>query len=171
MRVGLGYDIHRLIPDRKLILGGIVIPYKLGEEAYSDGDVLTHAIIDALLGAAGLDDIGEHFPPGEAEWKDISSLTLLKKTVSLIHAAGYSIVNIDCTVIIEKPKITPYKNEIRKKLSEVTGIEIKDISVKAKTKEGIGETGAGKAVEAYSAALLKVKNESRTDREQNRTHR
>jgi len=154
MRVGFGYDIHRLIPGRKLILGGVVIPYSLGEEAYSDGDVLVHAEIDALLGAAGLGDIGEYFPPGDVQWKDISSLILLKKTVDLIHTAGYSIINIDCTVILEKPKITPYKKEIRQNLAEITGIETKDISLKAKTKEGIGETGAGKAVEAYCAALI-----------------
>jgi len=154
MRIGFGYDIHRLIPDRKLILGGIVIPYSLGEEAYSDGDVLVHAVIDSLLGAAGLGDIGEYFPPGNPQWKDVSSLSLLEKTVAFLHEAGYGIVNIDCTVILERPKITPFKNEICKRLSNVTGLEIKEISLKAKTKEGIGETGAGKAVEAYCAVLL-----------------
>lgn len=157
MRVGFGYDIHRLIPGKKLIIGGIVIPYSLGEEAYSDGDVLSHAVIDSLLGAASLGDIGEHFPPGDVKWKDISSLILLEKTAGLIRKAGYSIVNIDCTVILEKPKLTPYKKEIRDKLAEIMDIKIEDISLKAKTKEKIGETGAGKALEAYSIALIDKK--------------
>ncbi len=159
MRVGFGYDIHRLTAGRKLILGGVEIPDILGEEGYSDGDTLTHAIIDALLGAANLGDIGLHFPPGNKHYLNISSLTLLKKTMDLIDTAGYEIMNIDCTVIIEKPKLAPYMQNIKLKLAEVIKITAENISVKAKTKEGIGETGSGKAVEAYAVILICRKHE------------
>ncbi len=163
MRVGFGYDIHKLTTGRKLILGGVEIPNLLGEEGYSDGDTLTHAIIDALLGAADLGDIGLHFPPGNKHYLNISSLTLLKKTMDLIAKAGYEIMNIDSTVIIEKPKLSPYIQSIKLKLAEVINTAAENISVKAKTKEGIGETGSGKAVEAYAVILLCRKNISRTE--------
>lgn len=154
MRIGSGYDLHRLVPDRDLIIGGVTLPYLLGEEAHSDGDVLIHAIIDSLFGALALGDIGTHFPPSDNKWKNISSLILLKKCCSLIEEEGYIVGNIDCTVILEKPKIKPHVEAIRKKLSETMNIEISQISIKGKTKEGVDATGENRAIEAHAISLL-----------------
>jgi 2-C-methyl-D-erythritol 2,4-cyclodiphosphate synthase len=154
MRVGFGYDIHKLVENRRLVIGGVEIPHHLGEAGYSDGDVLIHALIDALLGASGKGDIGMHFPPGKAEYKDISSRILLRRTREIVRSAGYVIHNCDCTVILEKPALSPYRNEIIQALSEDLSLPESSINIKAKTKEGVDETGAGKAVEAYAVVLL-----------------
>lgn len=154
LRIGSGYDIHRLIPNRKLILGGIHIPYELGEKGHSDGDVLIHAIIDALLGAIAQGDIGSHFPPSDPQYKDISSEILLETTKEIINKSGYKINNIDCTVILEKPKLSEYKDIIKKNLAKILNIDSLQISIKAKTKEGCDATGQQEAVESFASVLL-----------------
>jgi 2-C-methyl-D-erythritol 2,4-cyclodiphosphate synthase len=154
MRIGQGYDIHRLGENRRLVLGGVQIPSALGEIGHSDGDVLIHAIIDALLGAAAAGDIGTLFPPSDPEFTDISSRILLKQTVDLILRRGFEIGNIDCTVVLEGPKLLPFREEIRKTLSVDLGVSEKDISIKAKTKEGLGAVGNLAAIEAYAVVLL-----------------
>ncbi len=154
MRVGLGYDLHILVPNRNLIIGGAKIPYHLGEKAHSDGDVLIHAIIDSLFGALALGDIGTHFPPSDIRWKDISSLILLEKCRDKIYAEGYKIANIDCTVILEKPKIKPHVITIQEILSKLLKIETNQISIKGKTKEGVDATGENRAIEAHVISLL-----------------
>ncbi|MBN2442546.1 MAG: 2-C-methyl-D-erythritol 2,4-cyclodiphosphate synthase [Spirochaetales bacterium] len=154
MRIGFGYDIHRLVKDRSLILGGVTVPHTMGEEGYSDGDVLIHAVIDALLGASGLEDIGTHFPPHNKEFKDISSIVLLQRTLVMVKTKGYDVHNLDCTIILQEPHLAPYKEKIIASLAEILCIDKNSVSVKAKTKERIGETGAGKAVESYAVVLL-----------------
>jgi len=154
MRVGFGYDIHRLITGRDLILGGVILNSKVGEDGYSDGDVLTHAIIDALLGATGQGDIGEHFPQGDPRYKNISSRILLEQTINLLKVEKYQIINIDCTVILQKPKLSPYKEQIKSMLAHDLKINPDLVSIKVKTKEELGVTGSGKAIEAYAVVLL-----------------
>ncbi len=154
MRIGFGYDLHRLVLGRKLMIGGVHIPCKFGEEAHSDGDVLLHAIIDALFGAVADGDIGSHFPPSDEKWKDINSIILLKQTFSLIKEKGFSIVNMDCTVILEKPKLLPFMDKIRKTIADSLDISIDQISVKGKTKEKVDAVGEGKAVESHAVVLL-----------------
>jgi 2-C-methyl-D-erythritol 2,4-cyclodiphosphate synthase len=153
-RTGFGYDLHKLAKKRKLILGGVEIPFRLGEKAYSDGDVLIHAIIDSLLGACGNGDIGTHFPPGNPQYKDISSRILLKKTLSIVKNSGYRIVNIDCTVILQKPKLAPFIDSIKSNLKDDLELDPEYISVKAKTGEGIGPVGRSMAVKAYAVVLI-----------------
>lgn len=154
MRIGTGWDLHRLKEGRKLMIGGVDIPYSLGQEAHSDGDVLIHAVIDAILGAAALGDIGTHFPPSDAQYKDISSLLLLEETVELLTEAGYRIINLDAIVILQEPKLKPYIGNIREKLAEALTLNIDRISVKAKTKEKMDATGEGKAVESIASVLI-----------------
>jgi 2-C-methyl-D-erythritol 2,4-cyclodiphosphate synthase len=154
LRIGIGYDIHPLVKKRKLVLGGVKIPFERGLDGWSDADALTHAIIDALLGAAALGDIGRHFPPGEAQYKDISSLTLLKATRDKLAAQGWHIVNIDATVIAEEPKLAGFIEKMRQKLSQTLGIEIERVSVKASTSNGLGCIGKGKGIEAQAVALI-----------------
>jgi 2-C-methyl-D-erythritol 2,4-cyclodiphosphate synthase len=151
---GIGYDSHRLAEGRRLILGGVDIPSELGLEGHSDADVLTHAVIDALLGAAGLGDIGEHFPDTEERWRDADSLELLRSVVTVISAAGMKIVNVDCTVVMERPKLGLHRAEIRVRLSQVLGLEEKRVNVKATTGEGIGFVGRGEGVAALAIASL-----------------
>ena len=153
IRFGIGYDVHRLAEGRKLILGGVEIPHKLGLEAHSDGDVLIHAIIDALLGAATLGDIGQHFP-GTPEFKDISSVELLKRIIALIKAKGWTIGNIDSIVVAQKPKLAPYVLPMRERLAEVMQVDVDAVSVKAKTEEGLGFTGTEQGIAAYAVASL-----------------
>ena len=154
IRIGFGYDIHKLIPQRDLLLGGVKIDSPVGEEGHSDADVLIHAIIDALLGAASLGDIGSHFPPSDAQYKDISSRILLKKVHSLIKEIDFTIINIDSTIILEKPKIQSYSPRIKVNLAQDLNLNQQKLSVKAKTKEGIGQVGRGLAIEAYAVVLL-----------------
>lgn len=154
MRIGFGYDLHKLVTDRDLIIGGVTLPYHLGEEAHSDGDVLIHAIIDSLFGAVALGDIGTHYPPSDNRWKNISSIVLLKDCYTKVKAEGFLIGNLDCTIILESPKIKPYINDIREKLSRILQIEKNQISIKGKTKEGVDATGENRAIEAHVVSLL-----------------
>ena len=154
MRIGIGYDVHPLVKARKLVLGGVEIPFRKGLDGWSDADALTHAIIDALLGAAALGDIGTHFPPGEPQYKDISSLTLLKTTGDKLAAQGWHIVNIDATVIAEEPKLTGFIEKMRQSLSQALAIEIDRVSVKASTANGLGFVGRGEGIEARAVALI-----------------
>ena len=154
MRIGFGYDSHRLVPGRALILGGVHIPSTLGPEAHSDGDALIHALIDALLGACALGDIGQLFPPSDEQYRDISSRILLKRTLDVLSEAGFRPRNVDATIILESPRLGPYIEQMRSTLSMDLGIPGAAISVKAKTKEGLGLTGQGRAVEAYAVALV-----------------
>jgi 2-C-methyl-D-erythritol 4-phosphate cytidylyltransferase/2-C-methyl-D-erythritol 2,4-cyclodiphosphate synthase len=153
-RVGLGWDLHRLVAGRPLLLGGVALPSEVGEDAHSDGDVLIHAVIDALLGAAALGDIGTHFPPSGEAWKDADSRDLLARAVALVRNAHWEPGNLDCTVVLERPKILPYKNAIRESLASCLGMDGSNISVKAKTAEGLGDIGAARAVEAQAVVTL-----------------
>ncbi len=153
IRFGIGYDVHKLVPNRKLILGGVEIEHSLGLEAHSDGDVLIHAIIDALLGAATLGDIGQHFPM-TAEFKDVSSVDLLKKTCALLAAKGYTVGNIDSIIVAQRPKLAPHILSMRERLAKVLNIELDAVSVKAKTEEGLGFTGTEQGISAYAVASL-----------------
>jgi 2-C-methyl-D-erythritol 2,4-cyclodiphosphate synthase len=157
LRVGTGYDVHPLVKKRKLILGGVEIPFDKGLDGWSDADVLTHAVIDALLGAAALGDIGRHFPSGEAQYKDISSLTLLKTTRDKLAAQGWQIVNIDATIVAEEPRLAGFIEPMRQNLSQALGIEVGRVSVKASTANGVGCLGKGKWMEAQAAALIEGK--------------
>ena len=153
IRFGIGYDVHKLAPNRKLILGGVEIPHELGLEAHSDGDVLIHAIIDAIFGAAALGDIGQHFPMTN-EFKDISSVELLKRTCELVAAKGYSIGNADSIVVAQRPKLAPYILAMRESLAQVMNVELDAVSVKAKTEEGLGFTGTEQGIAAYAVVQL-----------------
>ena len=152
-RFGIGYDVHKLAAGRKLILGGVEIPHEFGLEAHSDGDVLIHAIIDALLGAAALNDIGTHFPM-TPEFKDISSVELLKRTLALITEKNYRVGNIDSIVVAQRPKLAPYVMKIRERLAQILQVDIDAVSVKAKTEEGLGFTGTEQGISAYAVASL-----------------
>jgi 2-C-methyl-D-erythritol 2,4-cyclodiphosphate synthase len=154
MRIGFGYDSHRLVPGRALVLGGVQIPSRLGPEAHSDGDALIHALIDALLGACALGDIGRLFPPSDEQYRDISSRILLKRTLDVLVKAGFRPRNVDATIILESPRLGPHIEQMRSTLSTDLGLPAAAISVKAKTKEGLGPTGQGRAVEAYAVALV-----------------
>ena len=154
MRIGFGYDIHRLKSGRGLYLGGVLIPSAKGELGHSDGDVLVHALIDALLGAAALGDIGTHFPSEDAQYKDISSLILLRKTVDMLGAQSYKILNIDCTVVLEKPKLLPHVPRIKETLARELGLAPTLVSIKSKTKEGLDSVGKERAIEAYAVVLV-----------------
>lgn len=151
MRIGIGNDIHRLIEGRPLILGGVEIPYSKGEEAHSDGDVLVHAIIDAILGACAKGDIGRLFPPSDERYKDADSLQLLKQVVEY---TGAKIINIDSSITLEEPKLSPYISAMRERIAEVLSIDIDRVSIKAKTNEGLDETGKGNAVSAIAVVLV-----------------
>jgi 2-C-methyl-D-erythritol 2,4-cyclodiphosphate synthase len=154
MRIGNGYDFHRLVEGRPLILGGIEIPYHLGLLGHSDADLLTHAITDALLGAACLGDIGQHFPPSDPQWKGVSSLLLLKKVLELVRAKQFTLSNIDAVVVAERPKLAPHIPGIRQSLSSVLGLPMNRLSVKATTQEGLGPIGEGLAMACYAVVLL-----------------
>jgi 2-C-methyl-D-erythritol 2,4-cyclodiphosphate synthase len=157
MRIGFGYDSHRLVPGRALILGGVHVPSTVGPEAHSDGDALIHAVIDALLGACALGDIGQLFPPSDEQYRDISSRILLQRTLRVLSEAGCRPRNLDVTVILESPRLSPYVEQMRATLSMDLEIPAAAISVKAKTKEGLGPTGQGLAVEAYAVAMVEEK--------------
>jgi len=155
MRIGQGYDVHRLTEGRKLILGGVEIPYEKGLLGHSDADVLTHSIMDAILGAAALGDIGKLFPDSKDEFKDADSLVLLGKVVSLIKSKGYIIENIDSTIIAQRPKLAPYIDEMRARIAAACGMESDWVSVKATTEEGLGFTGAGEGIACQAICLIK----------------
>ena len=153
-RVGFGYDSHRFAPDRPLVIGGVVIPYELGLAAHSDGDVLIHAVCDALLGAAGLKDIGTYFPDTDNTWKNADSTLLLAKVVDLISGKGWKVNNLDCTLILEKPKMKPHVDSIIARLSALLRVDAERVAVKAKTNEKMGFTGAGEGIAATAAVSL-----------------
>lgn len=154
IRTGIGYDLHKLVKGRKLILGGVTIPFNKGEEAHSDGDVLLHAITDALLGASALGDIGSFFPPSDEKWKDANSSELLKTSWEKIQECGWHIENIDCVIAIEKPKFIPYREDVRASIAKILDISKEQIFVKAKTGEKLGNVGKGKVVEVFATCLL-----------------
>ncbi|MBF0450491.1 MAG: 2-C-methyl-D-erythritol 2,4-cyclodiphosphate synthase [Candidatus Magnetomorum sp.] len=153
-RVGFGYDVHRLVSNRKLIIGGVEIPFEQGLLGHSDADVLCHAICDALLGAAAMGDIGIHFPDTDPQYKDISSLKLLKQCVNIIQAAHYAIGNIDCTIIAQAPRMAPYIHQMRTTLTDVLAVTIDQINIKATTTEKLGCIGAGEGIAAHCVAML-----------------
>jgi len=154
MRVGLGYDVHRLVENRKLILGGVEIPYEKGLLGHSDADVLLHAIMDSLLGACALGDIGKHFPDTDNTFKGISSITLLEKTGKLVFKAGFIINNIDATIIAQKPKMLPHIEHMRENISKALDIKINQINIKATTEEGLGFTGEMLGISSQSIASV-----------------
>lgn len=153
-RFGIGYDVHKLVQNRKLILGNVEIEHSLGLAGHSDADVLIHAIIDALLGAAALGDIGQHFPDTDDKYKNIDSGILLEEVCKLLRTKNYSIVNIDSIIVAQKPKLSPHISKIRCRLSEIMKIEIDAVSVKAKTEEGLGFTGTEQGIAAYAVAAV-----------------
>lgn len=155
-RVGIGYDTHRLVAGRRLILGGEEIPCEQGLDGHSDADVLTHAVIDALLGAAGLGDIGEHFPDTDERWRDADSIELLKAVVARLAADRYTIANVDCTIVMEAPRLGSHKQAIRERLAATLGLPEDRVNVKATTGEGIGFVGRGEGVAALATAGLHV---------------
>ena len=157
MRIGIGYDVHPLVAGRKLVLGGVGIPFAKGLDGWSDADVCTHALMDALLGAAALGDIGQHFPPGGAAYRGISSLELLKKVAALLGEKGYRVENTDVTVVAEKPRLWEYINDMRSALSDAMGIDFDKVSVKASTNNGLGFIGEEKGIAAYAVALIEKK--------------
>lgn len=154
MRIGHGYDVHRFKENRKLIIGSVEIPFRLGLDGHSDADVLLHAICDALLGAAALGDIGTHFPDTDEKYKDANSLALFKNVCELIYSKGYSIGNIDATVLAEKPKMKPYIPQMRVRIADAAGIDADKISIKATTEEGLGFTGNMEGIAAHAVCLL-----------------
>ena len=154
MRIGHGYDVHRLVPERKLILGGVEIPYELGLLGHSDADVLTHALMDALLGAAALGDIGGHFPDNDPKYAGADSIGLLKEVVSIIAREGYRIENADCTVLAQRPKLAGFIPEMRSRLAGAMGVPVSAVSVKATTEEGLGFTGEGLGIAAHAVVLI-----------------
>ena len=153
-RIGIGYDVHRLVPDRKLILGGVEIPCELGLLGHSDADVLTHAVMDAILGAMAAGDIGKLFPDNDNSYKGISSMTLLEKVNCIMKEKGFSISNIDTVIIAQKPKLAPFMESIRKGLSDCLNIDIERVSIKATTEEGLGFTGDGSGIAAKAIVLI-----------------
>ena len=154
MRIGTGYDVHRLTEDRKLILGGVDIPYEKGLLGHSDADVLLHAIMDALLGAAALGDIGKHFPDSDERYKGISSILLLREVGRLLEENNYIIENIDSTIIAQRPKLATYISDMRQNIAKALGLEMSQVNVKATTEEGLGFTGAGEGIAASAVCLL-----------------
>ena len=154
-RFGFGYDVHRLVTNRKLILGGVEIPFIKGLIGHSDADVLCHALADALLGAAALGDIGKHFPDTDPRFKDISSLVLLKHVGGLIRSNNYEIVNVDSTLLLQQPKISPYVKRMRENISLALGIQMNQVSVKATTNEELGFIGMGDGAAAYAVTSIR----------------
>ena len=154
MRIGMGYDIHRLVPERKLVLGGVEIPFELGLQGHSDADVLTHAVCDAILGAAVLGDIGQHFPDTDPAYRDVSSLVLLGHTVAMVAREGFEVRQIDATIVAQAPRIEPFRTPIRGCLAEIIAIPIDRVSVKATTTEGLGYLGRREGIAAMCIAQL-----------------
>ena len=154
MRIGQGYDVHRLVGERRLILGGVEIPYEKGLLGHSDADVLVHAVIDALLGAAALGDIGQHFPDTDPAYKGISSIELLRRVGELLDEKGYVIENIDATIIAQKPKLAPYRPQMAANMAEALHLDAGRVSVKATTEEGLGFTGTGEGISSQAITLL-----------------
>ena len=159
MRIGFGYDVHKLVKDKDLILGGVKIPYKYGLLGHSDADVIVHAIMDALLGAAGLEDIGKHFPNSDPAFKGVSSFELLEKVMVLLEEKNYKVNNIDGTIVAQKPKLAPYILEMRENISKVLKTPLDNINLKATTTEGLGYQGAGQGISSYAVCTIKEKTQ------------
>lgn len=153
-RAGFGYDVHRLVEGRSLILGGIEVPFEKGLDGHSDADVLLHTLIDAILGAAGMGDIGAHFPSSDPTIKGISSVTMLEKVVGLVHQAGWRVENVDGTIVAQQPRLTPHVSRMKAKIASILGIEEERVNVKSKTTDGLGFTGTGEGMAAYCAIML-----------------
>jgi 2-C-methyl-D-erythritol 2,4-cyclodiphosphate synthase len=158
IRTGLGWDVHRLIAGRPLILGGVTVPSELGLDGHSDADILAHAITDAILGAAALGDIGMHFPDTDPKWKGCDSLVFLRHAKEMAEAGGYRMVNVDSTVILERPKLRDFRQAIRESLARALGLEVGSVSVKFKTAEGVGPVGEGKSAEAQAIVTIETAN-------------
>jgi len=154
MRIGQGIDVHKLVENRELIIGGVTIPYHLGLEAHSDGDVLIHALCDALLGAAGLTDIGQHFPDNDNRFKNINSRELLTQVIDSVQDAGYQLINADCTLIAQAPKMAPHIAKMRENLAKDCRVSMNDMNIKATTSEKLGYTGRGEGIAALAVVLL-----------------
>lgn len=154
IRVGFGYDLHKLVEGRKLILGGIELPFEKGEDGHSDGDVLLHAITDAILGASSLGDIGSYFPPEDEKWKNADSSVLLKTVLQDVYKNGWKIENLDCVIKLEKPKFIPYRNIVIENIAKILEVKTEQVFVKAKTGEKISPVGTSEAIEAYCVCLL-----------------
>ena len=154
MRIGHGYDVHRLVLERKLILGGVEVPYEKGLLGHSDADVLTHAVMDALLGAAGLGDIGKHFPDTDPAYAGAESMKLLEHVAGLLRARGWQVSNVDATILAQRPKLAPYIPAMRRALAGHLGLEEEQVNVKATTEEGLGFTGSGEGMAAHAVCLL-----------------
>ncbi|MBI4437108.1 MAG: 2-C-methyl-D-erythritol 2,4-cyclodiphosphate synthase [Candidatus Omnitrophica bacterium] len=161
MRMGIGFDVHEFSENRRLILGGIEIPYAKGLGGHSDADVLSHAICDALLGASGEGDMGEHFPDSDIAYKDVSSLELLKRTLELVSKKGFQIENVDTIIIAEEPKLSPFKESIRRKLAETLHLSETQVNVKAKTSEGLGYLGRSEGIASYAIVSMTSKDASK----------
>jgi 2-C-methyl-D-erythritol 2,4-cyclodiphosphate synthase len=157
MRIGQGFDVHRLVSGRRLILGGVEVPYEKGLLGHSDADVLIHALMDALLGAIAAGDIGVHFPDRDPDYKDIDSAILLQRVLSLINNQGYQITNLDATIIAERPKLSGYMPQMRQRIADLTQIDIGRVNIKATTTEGLGFTGRGEGIGALATVLLEQK--------------
>ena len=155
MRVGIGYDVHPLAEGRPLVLGGVIVPFSHGLLGHSDGDTLIHAVIDALLGAAGLGDIGTHFPSSDAQYRGIASTVLLRHTAALLASRGWRVVNVDATIVAERPRLGPYLDAMRQELALNLGEDASAVHVKAKTNDGLGFLGAGEGMAAWAVALIR----------------
>ena len=154
-RAGTGYDLHRLVPGRPLVIGGTTIPSEVGALGHSDADVVCHAVTDAILGALALGDIGRHFPDNDPQWKDASSIDLLRRAVALVHGEGYQVGNVDVTIILERPKLRGYVDAMRRSLADALSIGVEQVSIKGKTNEGMDAVGRGEAIVAHATALLR----------------
>jgi len=161
MRVGVGYDVHPLVSGRRLILGGVDIPFEKGLDGHSDADVLVHAIIDALLGATGLGDIGVHFPSSDPRYKDISSVSLLRQVVSRMRAEGWLVCNVDASIVAERPRLTPFISEMRRIIGEALGIDVDLVGVKSTTSKGLGFLGKGEGIAVHAVAMVEKAGEGR----------
>ncbi len=154
LRIGHGYDVHRLVRGRPLVLGGVVIPWEQGLDGHSDADVLTHAVMDALLGAVAAGDIGKLFPDDDAAYRNISSMLLLRRVAAYLAQVGYQVVNIDATLIAQAPKVAPYREVMRQNMADALGVNVTQISIKATTEEHLGFTGSGEGLAAHAVALV-----------------
>lgn len=158
LQIGIGFDVHPLVPGRRLVLGGVAVPFEKGLDGWSDADALTHSIIDALLGAAALGDIGSHFPPGEPQYRDVSSLVLLRRVVTELAEHGWQVGNIDATIIVEKPRLRESIDDMRQQLSQTLGIDLSQVSIKATTAKGLGFIGQGEGIAAMAVAVIERKD-------------
>ena len=154
LRVGQGWDLHRLGPGRPLMLGGVAVPSELGELGHSDGDALFHAIVDAMLGAVAVGDIGRHFPPSDPRWKDAPSRLFVERAAEILAGSGWRVVNVDATVVLERPRLAPLADDIRASVADALGLSVGAVSVKAKTREGLGDVGRSEAIEAQAIVLV-----------------